>query len=458
MGVGLISNCLRAFFHFVQRARPAETSRLIFTNAASLIGTYGVTSIFGMAFWLVAARYYSKSTVGFTGGLIAAMALLGQLCTLGFGTMLIGELPRRRTPPRALITSAMMVSGAAGVVGGLLFALAAPEISSHYHRLVESFGVFMAFTGGVALTAASGVFDNATIGALRGGLQLWRNLIFTTAKLVVLLLLAVVVRFSGNSLLFSWVAGSALSLLFVFAVAHRRSTPVSYYRPRLSSLKGLWKEAVGHQAFNASFNVPVLVLPILVVGLVSAAANAPFYIALQIAGALYVVPSALAIVLFAIGTLEPAALAVRVRLTLQLSTVVVILGIVIVAAAGNSLLGVFGSSYREDGSLLLVLAIAAAPITIKTHFLTITRIERQVANRLPLVWAGACAEIGAGACGAALGGARGAAIGWLVALCAEAVAMLPIVWRTASGKKRFVNGARQSSLAVLPPSDSERYH
>jgi hypothetical protein len=69
------------------------------------------------------------------------------------------------------------------------------------------------------------------------------------------------------------------------------------------------------------------------------------------------------------------------------------------------------------------------PVTVKSHFLAISRIEQRVTKRLPLVLAGACLEVSAGAAGAATGGSRGAAVGWLFALSAEALAMWPVIGR-----------------------------
>jgi O-antigen/teichoic acid export membrane protein len=423
-----------------QLARPsgrppvATTTRVIFANASSLVATFGATSILGMAFWLVAARYASRSDVGFAGGAVSAMALLGQLCTLGLGTMLVGELPRRRTPPRSLVASAMLAAGTTGIVGGLIFALAAPEVSREYHRLVDGAGGFLVFTVGVSLTAATIVFDSATIGALRGGLQLTRNVAFAATKVAVLFPFALSLRPGATVLLLAWVSGIAVSLVVVFVLAHTRTSRVRDLRPRLAPLRGVWKEAIGHQAFNVSFNAPVLVLPILVLGLASAAANASFYIALQIASALYVVSTALTTVLFAIGRREPSALRARVRLTLELSVTAGVLGVVVIAFLGKWLLAVFGSSYSDGALVLLVLAVAALPLAVKSHFLAISRIEQRLKSRLPLVWTGACVEIAAGAGGAELDGARGAAIGWVVALLVEAAVMSPVVSRTIGGR------------------------
>ena len=411
-------------------AGPRGTTRLALTNAISLVGTFGVTSLLGMGFWLVAARYYSKSAVGFTGGLISAMTLLGQFCTLGLSTMLIGELPRRRTPPRALVSSAMAASGAAGIVGGLLFVLIAPLVSGQYHRL-GTIGMIFIFCVGVALTASTAIFDGATIGVLRGGLQLQRNAIFAGMKLITILGLALLLSHDVLSLISAWVSGILVSLGVAFVIAHHKTIPMKDYRPSTAALTGLWRNALWHHAFNLAFSVPTLMLPILVLGFVSATANASFYISLQIASALYIVPIALTTVLFAVGTLEPETLAYRIRATLLISGVVAALGIGVLAVTGDILLRQFGSSYADGRVALVVLAVASLPLTVKTHFLAVSRIEGKMEDRLPLVWGGAVVEILAAAFGASFWGVTGATVGWVAVLCAEAIVMSRPVQRVA---------------------------
>ena len=50
--------------------------------SASLVGTYALTSVLGLFFWLLAARQFSVSSVGVGGAAIAMMTLLGTLGTV----------------------------------------------------------------------------------------------------------------------------------------------------------------------------------------------------------------------------------------------------------------------------------------------------------------------------------------------------------------------------------------
>ena len=74
----------------------------------------------------------------------------------------------------------------------------------------------MIFIAGVVLIGVGLVFDQATIGLLRGKLQLWRNAIFAAAKLLILPALTVVFHAQlGLGITFSWVVGAAVSLAII---------------------------------------------------------------------------------------------------------------------------------------------------------------------------------------------------------------------------------------------------
>ncbi|HCI82958.1 MAG TPA: hypothetical protein DHW02_25075, partial [Ktedonobacter sp.] len=92
-------------------------------NAGSLVATFGVKAGLGYAYWWVAARQFSPDAVGFASAAISAMTLLGTLCMLGLGTLLIRELPRQPGHEVSLITAALLIVGAVGGCIGLCYAL-----------------------------------------------------------------------------------------------------------------------------------------------------------------------------------------------------------------------------------------------------------------------------------------------------------------------------------------------
>src|ERR1700759_5065582 len=87
-------------------------------NAGSLAASTGLTSLFGFVYWVVAAREFTKPEVGSGAAAVSAMLLLGTIGEFGLGTMLIGELPKRRSAGGLTIAS-IIVAGLGSLVLGL---------------------------------------------------------------------------------------------------------------------------------------------------------------------------------------------------------------------------------------------------------------------------------------------------------------------------------------------------
>src|ERR1700744_6219552 len=113
------------------------------------------------------------------------MTLLGTIGMFGLGTMLIGELPRRESRGE-LMTAALIASFLGSLILGMGFALVSLAFGSHFVEIAGTFVRMVIFSFGVAVTGATLVFDDATIGLMRGGLQLNRNVAVSVIKMAAL--------------------------------------------------------------------------------------------------------------------------------------------------------------------------------------------------------------------------------------------------------------------------------
>jgi O-antigen/teichoic acid export membrane protein len=412
-----------------QLLQTAQHNRALLTNAGSMVGTTLVTSALGVAFWLVAAHNFSQAAVGVASAAVAAMTLLGFMGTLGLGTLLMGDLPRRRDGHRSLLNAALLINVVAGAVLGLGFALIAPLASSNLEALGESLPSTAFFAAGVGLTALAFVLDQALIGLLHGGLQLVRNVVFALVKLLALIPIAVLVSNAGAPWIYSaWAAGICLSLVVLVRFYARRGG--DSLRPNFALLLKMRASAASHAAVNLALETADLAMPILVIMLLSASANAAFYIAWMIAGFLVMVPLSLSMVAYAIGSADAAGLSRRFRLTFWISLAFGIVANLVLLPGAAPALQIFGQGYADQATTALhVLALGVFPLTFKTHYVAIHRVERNLRTALPIVWAGTVLELGGGAAGAILGGLTGVAWGWLAGLCIEALVMAPDVLR-----------------------------
>ncbi len=410
--------------------------RDLLNNASTLVATTGVTAALGFIYWAVAARMFSQRAVGYGSAAVSAMTLLGTIGMLGMGTVLICELPRRR-PRAGLVSAALIASGLGSLVLGLTFAVVAPHLSGRFGNISGTVEQATLFVVGVALTGVSLVFDQATIGLLRGGLQLSRNAVFAAAKLLVLPAAAVILHDDfGMGILAAWVAGTAVSLVPVairLRLAHTHVLP----RPDWAVLRGLGRTALAHNWLNLAVTVPQTLIPVLVIVVVSPSANAAFYAAWTLAGFLRVVPIHLSTVLFAVAAADPHVIARKLRFTLRLSLLIGLPGMIVLGLGAHLALSLFGPSYASAATVpLLLLVISYIPGIPKLHYMAVCRATGQIPRAAAVLTVAAAAEVTAAVIGGASGVLNGLSFALLAVYIGEGLVTTPPVLRAAIGHGR----------------------
>jgi O-antigen/teichoic acid export membrane protein len=443
-----------------------KANSVILLNAGSLIGTTAVTSMLGLAYWWFAARQFTPEAVGLASAILSVMTLLGTFCILGLGTLLIGELSRQPGQEASLISAALVLVGGVGGCIGILFALVAPFISLDFQSLRASIQDVALFAIGISLTAVTLVLDQALIGLLRGGLQLWRNALFAVAKLVALLIAGFWLSHdAGLTIYGTWAIGNMCSLaaLAGYWVWKGGWSGKSFW-PNWELLRKLKSAALQHHLLNLVLQAPGLLLPVVVTVMLSATMNAWFYVSSMISNFVSVGTLALTTVLYAANAAQPAALARKIRLTLSLSFVLCVLANLILQSGTKQVLGIFGSTYAEQAAWSMrVLVIGAFPLIIKDHYIAVRRIQSQVARAmLPLI-AGGFLELAGAALGARFAGLLGLSLGWLAAVLVEAACMFAPVYKAVRSTETSSQSAGEAydeeadadwlvDTLVLPPS------
>lgn len=402
----------------------------IILNAASLVGTTVATSVMGAVYWVVAARQFSSTGVGFAATATSAMALLGTIGSVGLGSLLIAELPRHPKRAGSLISTSLVVALAVSALLGIMFAIVAPRLAGDLQPLATGWGGVTLFSLGAGLTAVSLVLDQALVGLLRGTLQFARNLIFAGAKLTFLVAIAWFVPGDGVAIFGTWVAGIAASLIALAGWAMWFAQSAGSYRPQWSLRRTLWRGALRHHALNLALQTPSFALPLIVTIILSIETTAHFYAAWMIVGMLSVGSRSLAAVLFAVGAQEPKMLAQHLRFTLSIAVAVGIASSIVLVAGAVPLLRVFGSDYaREAGLSLRLLGIGILPLVIRDHYAALCRIHGHLLRAAKLVSIGGVLELGLAAIGGIVWGLAGLSVGWLVAVTLESFFMVNTVYR-----------------------------
>jgi O-antigen/teichoic acid export membrane protein len=403
-------------------------------NAGSLVATTGLTSVFGFAYWIYAAHVYPQSAVGLGSAAISTMTLLGTIGMFGLGTMLIGELPRRESRG-GLISASLIASLLGSLVLGLGFAAVSLVFGKHFQEISGTFGRMLIFSLGVAITGATLVFDEATIGLMRGGLQLTRNVAVSIAKMAAMPVCALVLHdVFGVGIMLSWVLGTVASLVPVIILIRRGGTPI-LHRPDWKTFRRLGKVTLSHNWLNLVLTTPTKLVPVLVVIVITPSANAAYYVASMLASFLFMVPINLSTVLFAVASAEPEAMPEKVRFVLRLSLAIGVPGGLVLGLGSHLILGIFGSSYASIAAGPLWLMIASyLPGLPNTVYIAVARASGRVNQATIFLSAGAVVDMASIVVGGKLGGLYGLSYAGLAVSILQALVTTPVVLRAAYGR------------------------
>jgi O-antigen/teichoic acid export membrane protein len=418
-------------------------------NAGSLAATTGLTYLLGSVYWVIAAREFSPQAVGYGSAAVSAMMLIGTIGMFGLGTVLIGELPQRQERG-GLVAAALVASGVGSLLLGLVFPLVANAFGGHFPEISGTPLRLVLFAVGVALTGMTMVFDDATIGLLRGGVQLSRNLATSIAKLIALPIAAVVLHDAfGVGLQLAWVVGTFVSLVPAALMLKRGGSRI-FHRPDWALLRRLGKVAMAHNWLNLAIATPPRLLPVLVTVVVSPSANAAFYVAWMLANFLFMVPTHLSTVLFAIVSAAPELIAEKLRFVLRLSIMIGIPAMVVLAVCAHFALSIFGSSYAHLGTVpLWLLILSYIPALPAAQYIAVCRATGRVTQAAVVLTIAAACQLGAVVIGGKLGGLNGLSLAYLCVTTVIGIATAPTVFRAAYARGQQRRAAT-GELTALP--------
>ncbi len=405
-----------------------KDNRVLLWNASSLIGTTTVTSGLGFVYWWLAARLFPTSTVGIASSAISAMMFLSTAGMLGMDTLLIGELSRNSHKADYLITGSLLIAGVVAGLLGIVFAMAAPLLSPELSLLAQEGWIILLFAAGVSCNALVMIVDQSLIGLLRGGLQLWRNGIFASVKLI-----ALGIVFFGfvqrNALIIyaTWIFGNILSLAVLYWMITSAGKKITW-RLDWQLVRRYSRTSLDHFVLNLSLRAPSMILPIVTTILLSATTSAAFFIAWMIANFVFVIPAHLSTALYAVGANKPELFAQKLRMTLKTSFVAGVTISAIMWLGSDFVLNLFGSSYAQQAAWSLrILSVGIFPLIIRFHYVAICRVHGQIVSAAKLIMAGSLLSIILAALGALVDGLIGLTMGWLIGACAESlIASLPV--------------------------------
>jgi O-antigen/teichoic acid export membrane protein len=127
------------------------------------------------------------------------------------------------------------------------------------------------------------------------------------------------------------------------------------------------------------WNIPGLVLPIIVLNLLGTKSNAFFYMAWTLSAILTMIPGAVSRTLLAEGAYDETKLKYHVQRSFKMIIVLLVPAVILVWFLANKFLLLYGGLYSENAATLLRwLAVATLPLAINVVYFSIKRVQKKM--------------------------------------------------------------------------------
>lgn len=404
-------------------------------TSGALMANTAVTSVLGMLFWAVASRSYSPRQLGDDAALISAMMLLSVVSQLNLAMGIARLLPQVHARRWRPVAFAYGVTAVIAMVLTTIFVRVAPNVSEGFSSLSQHPLLAVALVGAVVLWNVFALQD-AVLTACRWAIALpIENGLFGVLKIGLMVWL--VPRFAGHGIFLGWLVAMAVMLLPVNALIFGRVLPAGTRpdAPPIVTALPLADRSRVTRYLAVDYVAALLsqgytsVLPLLVVAFLGRAANAHFYIAFVIAGAVRAVAQSMSTSLVVEGAHDESELASLTRTSVRRYARYAVPGTALLVLGAGLLLRPFGSDYVQHGTTLLrLLLIATVPQAVVTLYLGVERVRARVRWVLATETATAVLVAVGVSVGMHSSGLVGVGAGWLAAQTLVAVLVIPRIW------------------------------
>lgn len=417
-----------------EETRRGRTSG-IWSPFRSLLLAQVMSAALGLVFWVLVARLVDAHDVGVAAAAISAQSLVGIVTVLGFGTTLIAELPHK--PParqrRILMRALLVVAVSSALVGGAIVAVS-PVFSANLRQALGDPIGATTFVLGIAGFAWALVVDDSALAVQRSEVQVARNLVASSLRFPVTLVLLSLGFTDSHVLQVCWVLPLLLSIPFtLWRLKLPRGDTSS---PRLlRDLRDIMPLALRNHGLSLSLAAGSQMVPVVAGLTLSSVDNAEFAIAWLMATFVFLPPYLLATALFAHGA-NTSVEEFRTGMGRTIPAALTLSFLLCVGAwvLGEPVLLIFGGDYaRASWEILALLVPAGLWMVVKDHLVVLWRTQREYGLATRLAGSALALEVLGAFVGAMLGGALGLCLGWLAAMVLEMVLGLPWLRRAFSG-------------------------
>jgi O-antigen/teichoic acid export membrane protein len=395
----------------------------LYRNSIALILNTGLSSAFNFVFWMIAGHTTSASIIGLATAAISAAAMLVTISRFGLDDGLVRFFPESRDKSgfyNATILIIMLVT--LPIVGIFLFGLNVFSPALGFLRELQFLPVFIGY---ILITTVCDMQGTALVAVRKADLSLLQSSILFLRIPLLLLLSSLGVMGILVSLDFAYLAMLVIGVIMMYRLNVSNNLNLDTHRVRES-----FSFSMGNYVSTILTAAPITLMPIIIVNTIGAKEGAYFYISYAIATFLFMVPDSISMSLFVEGShMQP--LRADTMKAMKFVIMVISPAILFIIFFGNDLLAIFGHEYSAGAySLLRLLAISSLFYAVVSIFLSVKKVEKDIAMVNYISFCISALTIGLGYILLVTIGLVGVGYAWLISnvlICA--VACWRMIWK-----------------------------
>ena len=343
-------------------------------NSLFLIMNTGLMAGTGFLFWIVTTHLFPPSDVGTGSALISAASLIALLALLGLNMGMNRFLPTARNRD-VLITAGVALVAVAGAVGAVIYILLTPLIAPALAFVSKNLLLTIGFAGATGAIAVNTLTDNIFIALRKAKYTVLVDGVIGGCGKVALAFVAAGAGAYGLFLASSiaLVLASTASLFLIFIVMRVRFD----FREPLRALKPLLRFSAANYVASIVNLLSGLASSLILLDRLGSTKTGYYFVVLQMTQIVYTAGNALEQTFLTEGSQAGADIPQLRRRALRLLALFFVVSATFMIVVGRWLLLAFGDDgayYQHGYTILIILVLAAGPLSVSAWFQTILRL------------------------------------------------------------------------------------
>ncbi len=317
----------------------------LYSNSIFLMLGTAIMAFFGFFFWIINARLFSPSQIGIATTLISIATLIANFSLLGLNAGLIRYLPTSSSRNEKINTSFTLVTTIA-IILGIFYILNITVFSPKLEFIQKNLLSSILFIGTLLCIALNTLIESVFIAYRSTPYILLKNVVLNVIRVS----LPFILIFLGSFGIFA-----SFGVAYLFAVILSILILVVRFRFILSPsvhvhvVKKILKFSFGNYISGFATILPASVLPVIITNKINPSTSAFFYIAMNIANLLFIIPLATSQSLLAEGSYSEKELKKHLKKAVIIIFALLLPAIVFTFLWGNYVLLAFGKQYSVEG-------------------------------------------------------------------------------------------------------------